>query len=278
MLPSVTIFEHVEHQSLRRDGVRKSAALLIHGFPGTPAEMRPYADLLGNSGWTVSAPLLPGFGADLENLPKTSYQDWLRVTRIELHNLRAQHDHIIVIGNSMGGALATRLAAENTIDGLILLAPFWKLQGIVWPLIPVLRHLLPSFRPFRLFRPDFSDPNTQEAIRKFMPDIDLRDSQVQKSILNFAIPMRIIDQIRIAGMKAHEASAYVKCPTLVFQGSRDDLVKPQITRRFVRNFRGPLQYIELDGAHELHQPDAPFWEELVSALQDFTKRSEYEGL
>lgn len=277
MLPNLNVFKQDEHQSFRRDGLRRSAALLIHGFPGTPAEMRPYADLLIDMGWTASAPLLPGFGSDLEKLPKTSHQDWLRTTRAELHKLRSEHDHILVIGNSMGGALATRLAAENIVDGLILLAPFWKLHGIIWPLIPVLRHLLPWFRPFKLFRPDFSDRNTQEAIRKFMPDIDLSDPQVQNDILNFAIPMHIIDQIRVTGIKAHQASGYVKCPTLVIQGARDDLVKPQITRQFVRNFRGPLQYIELDGAHELHQPDAPFWAELVSAFQEFTKRSEFEG-
>lgn len=278
MLPNLAVFEQDEHQSFRHSTTGKAAALLLHGFPGTPAEMRPFADLLSSRGWAVAAPLLPGFGADLGKLPRISYQAWLHVARAELRALRSEYEQVIVVGNSMGGALAVRLAAENTVDGLILIAPFWKLEGTAWRLIPVLRYLLPSFHPFKLFKPDFTDAKTQEAIRKFLPDVDLSDPKIQKDILNFAIPMRIIDQIRSAGMKAHQASVYVTCSTLVIQGTNDNLVQPHLTRELISKFRGFVQYIELNGDHELHQPDAPFWKDLESAIQRFLERPEYEVL
>jgi alpha-beta hydrolase superfamily lysophospholipase len=37
------------------------AALLVHGFPGTPAEMRPLGEALHQAGWTAQGILLPGF-------------------------------------------------------------------------------------------------------------------------------------------------------------------------------------------------------------------------
>lgn len=45
-------------------GEGAGAALLIHGFPGTPAEVRPLAQALSERGWKVRAPLLPGFGTE----------------------------------------------------------------------------------------------------------------------------------------------------------------------------------------------------------------------
>ncbi len=44
------------------------AALLIHGFPGTPAEMLPLAPILNSAGWTTRGLLLPGFGAQIDSL------------------------------------------------------------------------------------------------------------------------------------------------------------------------------------------------------------------
>ena len=42
------------------------AALLVHGFPGTPAEMRPLGEVLHEAGWTVHGVLLPGFGPQIQ--------------------------------------------------------------------------------------------------------------------------------------------------------------------------------------------------------------------
>jgi len=44
------------------------AALLIHGFPGTPAEMRPLAPLLNSARSPTRGLLLPAFRAHIDSL------------------------------------------------------------------------------------------------------------------------------------------------------------------------------------------------------------------
>ncbi len=57
----LALFQGEEHQPFHWVA-GPPAALLVHGFPGTPAELRPLGQALYEAGWTVSAPLLPGFG------------------------------------------------------------------------------------------------------------------------------------------------------------------------------------------------------------------------
>jgi pimeloyl-ACP methyl ester carboxylesterase len=54
-------FPGLEHQPFA-EGDGPATAVLVHGFPGTPAEVRPLAAALVAVGWRVRAPLLPGFG------------------------------------------------------------------------------------------------------------------------------------------------------------------------------------------------------------------------
>ena len=53
----------------------------------------------------------------------------------------------MLVGYSMGGALALRLAAEWPPDRLVLIAPLWRLLGPAWPLgalLPLVQHFVPS--------------------------------------------------------------------------------------------------------------------------------------
>lgn len=122
-------FTAPEHTPLRLPGKHNGAALLVHGFPGTPLEMRASALALHEQGWTVSAPLLPGFGKEIETLPEKKWSDWLQALQAEWHILRQSHSPLVLVGNSMGGALSQSLAAQYPPDLLILFAPFWKIPG-----------------------------------------------------------------------------------------------------------------------------------------------------
>ncbi|MEO8329964.1 MAG: esterase, partial [Candidatus Nanopelagicales bacterium] len=50
--------------------------LLCHGFTGSPASMRPWADQLAESGLSVELPLLPGHGTTWQDMQKTTWLDW----------------------------------------------------------------------------------------------------------------------------------------------------------------------------------------------------------
>jgi len=261
-------FAGEEHKSFVWQG-RRHAALLIHGFPGTPAEMHPLAMALHERGWTVSAPLLPGFGTDIENLPVRTIKDWKRTVESALRELTASHEHIIIAGNSMGGALSIDLAARHQIHGLVLFAPFWHLDHILWRLLPVLRHIVPTFKPFRLFKPDFSDPEVQAGITRFLGDVDFSDPEVRKNILEFSVKVSIFDNIRQAGELGYAQATNISVPTLVIQGLQDELVQPVLTRQLITRLKGPVEYMEVEGDHVLIGEHNAVWPNIVRNIMQF---------
>lgn len=98
-------FQGSEHLAFFWQG-KNPAALLIHGFPGTPAEMRPLGLNLKDLGWTVNGLMLPGFGADIGTLHQRRFSDWTGAVTASVLKLKQDHEAVIVIGYSMGGALA----------------------------------------------------------------------------------------------------------------------------------------------------------------------------
>jgi carboxylesterase len=83
--------------------------LLIHGFTGSPHDLRHMGERLHEAGYTVTAPLLAGHGGDLEEFGQASCTDWYESARRAYDDLRRQCDSIFVAGLSLGGLLALRL-------------------------------------------------------------------------------------------------------------------------------------------------------------------------
>src|SRR5215207_10716113 len=94
------------------EGTNGRALLLLHGFGDTPQTLRYLGGRLHAEGFTVRAPLLPGHGRGLRDFAMASADDYASTARSELDQLREMSRWVGVIGLSMGGALAARLAAE----------------------------------------------------------------------------------------------------------------------------------------------------------------------
>ncbi len=101
----------------------KNGLLLIHGFTGSPYEMKPLAERFAKQGYTISAPLLCGHGTKAEDMLPCKWYDWFINVKEALFALRKTCDTIFVAGLSMGGSLALHLAAHYQIEGVIALAP-----------------------------------------------------------------------------------------------------------------------------------------------------------
>ena len=52
--------------------------LLLHGFSGSPASIRPVGDWLADHGVSSVGPRLPGHGTSWQDLERTTWQDWER--------------------------------------------------------------------------------------------------------------------------------------------------------------------------------------------------------
>jgi carboxylesterase len=109
--------------------------LLIHGFCGTPPEMRDLGEHLAAAGFRVRGALLAGHGSTPEDLDRTSWRDWLNSAQEQLDALKKESRLVFCAGQSMGGTLSLALAARNpdvtavaTCAALVSLGRFTEAQ------------------------------------------------------------------------------------------------------------------------------------------------------
>lgn len=79
--------------------------LLLHGFTATTSEVRPLARLLLEGGYTVSGPLLPGFGTTPEEANRVRWGNWVEAASLAYQELAGRCSTVFVGGESMGGLL-----------------------------------------------------------------------------------------------------------------------------------------------------------------------------
>ncbi|HET6582097.1 MAG TPA: alpha/beta fold hydrolase [Nannocystaceae bacterium] len=107
------------------DGGRRAArgALVLHGLTGTPHEVQPFAEALAARGFAVSVPALEGHG-DLAALERSTWHEWYAGAERALSEVRASSARVLVLGFSLGGLLALRLAALRPadVDALVALS------------------------------------------------------------------------------------------------------------------------------------------------------------
>lgn len=121
-----------------------TGCLLVHGFTGSPSEMRLLGEHLQRCGYTVLAPRLCGHGTTLEEMARTGHWHWYSAVVDGYFILHTLCRRVFVIGMSMGGLLVAKLASEYDTAGIIMLNTPIYIQD---------RRLvfLPLYRLFRRF-------------------------------------------------------------------------------------------------------------------------------
>lgn len=124
------------------------AVLMVHGFTGSPASVRPWAEGLHRHGFTVKVPRLPGHGTTWEEMNQTRWEAWFNEIESAFLDLKKRHRRIFIAGFSMGGALSIRLASKRgrEIEGLILVNPSIGDDRAFMRLVPILKYFLPSIK------------------------------------------------------------------------------------------------------------------------------------
>lgn len=181
-------------------------ALLCHGFTGTPQSLRPWAEHLAAAGLTVALPRLPGHGTTLAEANLTHYEDWLAELERNLARLRETCDEVFVMGLSMGGTLAIRLAEVHgdAIAGLVLVNPSLLTKRPDRFLLPVMRWLIPSW------------PGIGSDIKKDGP-VELAYDK---------IPVKASYQLSRLWLTTRADLDRVTQPILVFRSTEDHVVEP----------------------------------------------------
>jgi carboxylesterase len=203
------------------------AALCLHGFTGTPFEVRPIAEGLAAQGFTVSAPLLAGHGGTVADLASTRFTDWLFSAEQALLALRREVGDVpvAIAGFSLGGLLALRLAHRHPswVGALAVLAAPLRLRPLevaairAWLRLPrFLRAgrlgVLPKARGFDLFDDDMARRNPSlpgmplagvhslielgALVRQDLPEI-MTPTLVMHGSLDRTVPLE--DSLELAG-------------------------------------------------------------------------------
>ena len=110
-----------------RTGGRAIGVLLVHGFTGSPASMKPWARYLAEQGYAVEVPRLPGHGTTWQDLNQVAWTDWYAEADARLRRpARRRATPSWSCGLSMGGSVALRLAEErgDEVSGVVLVNPF----------------------------------------------------------------------------------------------------------------------------------------------------------
>ncbi|HUQ00276.1 MAG TPA: alpha/beta fold hydrolase [Aeromicrobium sp.] len=192
---------HAEPMSVDGGAV---GVLLSHGFTGSPASMRPWAEYLADRGFTVRLPRLPGHGTTWQDLNTVGWDDWYGELDAALSELRERCDRVAVCGLSMGGALALRLAQLRPadVDAVVIVNPVVGVKGWRTKLVPYLKYLLPS------------TPGIGNDIKK--PGAD--------EVGYARTPLRALHSMIRTLPTISEELGRVKAPLLVFRATDDHVV------------------------------------------------------
>jgi carboxylesterase len=142
--------------------------VLSHGFTGTPASMRPWAEHLAAAGYTVRLPLLPGHGGTWQQTNASRWPQWYAAVEQAYDEVAARCDTVFAAGLSMGGTLVTRLAERKgaAIAGLVLVNPSFGTQRFDARFAPYLSWLIKS-RPS--IGGDIKKPDAAETANERTP-------------------------------------------------------------------------------------------------------------
>jgi carboxylesterase len=93
--------------------------LLLHGFAGSPHQMRWLGAQLNESGFSALGVRFSGHATHQSDLGRAHYTDWLAGAEDGVSLLKAYCEKVIVIGLATGGAIALIAGATLAVDGVV---------------------------------------------------------------------------------------------------------------------------------------------------------------
>ena len=215
----------------------RGACLLIHGFTGTPWDVRPLGEALSRAGIAVHAPRLPGHGTTPAAMLEARAPDWLLACDDALARLPGRR--VTVAGLSMGALLALVLAARHPgrVAGVAALAPAVRFRDRT---LTSLRAVRPAMPLLELFRP---------WVLKDTTDL-LDESARAEAPLLPAWPMARLRDLWEVQDLAWGSAARVSCPVLVVVGAQDHVVEEAGAAALVRRLeKSPsVRYVRIDNS------------------------------
>lgn len=202
-------------------------ALVVHGYTGSPHSVLGVAAALAGAGLAVEAPLLPGHGTSVDDLIATGWDDWRSAVEAAYVDLAGRCQRVVLFGLSMGGTLATALAADHPeVAGVVVVNPY--IDPPADSFIELLQGLRDSGYPcIPAIGSDIADAGATELGYDATPVAPLISlAQAQHRLLS-----RLGD---------------ITCPLLIMTSRTDHVVPPVSSDVLAEGVSGPVERVWLE--------------------------------
>jgi len=201
---------------------------LLHGFLTNPEDYTPIMEQLRQIYDRVYCPLYPGHYLETDKV-KFKAEDLLKMVNEEFTRFRQECDVVDVIGFSMGGAIASYLAANYEFRNLVLLAPANKFYNFAF-LPMTLVYYVKKFSLKRKYKKKYSSQiggNLVDAVDK-----NIRQVNRSKKIAFKIGFTRVVPNWTFSNLKnfrkiiktCNNGIQKIDKPTLILWGHLDQLV------------------------------------------------------
>jgi carboxylesterase len=188
------------------------AVLLVHGFVGGVNNFGDLPDRLAAQGWRVRGMRLPGHGTWPEDLNRINPDDLTSAVAEEYNDLRRKYPRVVLVGHSMGGALAAVTAAQHeSPDALVLAAPYF---GV-------------TYKPYYVLRPETWTRLTYWAFRwvykgEVFMQVNRNESKPRIFSYTWLPSHALVTLIEVGEIAADpQMLAKIDCPVLLIHGRQD---------------------------------------------------------
>ena len=108
--------------------------VLVHGFTGTPKEMRWLGEYLHGKSISIIAPRLSGHATSPKDMQRSNAEDWIMSVEDAYQFLKPNVEKIFIIGLSMGGILACITSTYLQFNGLVTISTPYEIPQKDWRL------------------------------------------------------------------------------------------------------------------------------------------------
>jgi len=185
----------------------QTGCLLVHGFTGSPEEMKNLGKHLNQIGYTVLGVRLAGHATNVTDLSLKRWQDWYASVLDGYYLLKGDVSDIFIVGLSLGGVLALLLASEHPVKGVACLSVPYHMPPD--PRLPYLKFM----KYFIHFIKKTTDPSKKQRCPKGHVEYD-------------AYPLKSIIEMDKVLAAMRSVLKNVTCPVLIVHSKDDTAALP----------------------------------------------------
>jgi carboxylesterase len=191
----------------------KTGCLLIHGFTGTPKEMRWMGEYLNREhGFTCLGIRLSGHATRPKDMIRSRWTDWTASVEDGYHLLRGMTDHIYFIGLSMGGVLSLLMSTRLDAKGVVVMSTPYQMPE---------DHPGWQIRLYSYFKPYIRKSKEEPGTGWF-------DKSAYADHISYPLnPVRSAVELKILIGKMRTALPDVRVPVLMIHSKDDKYVLPE---------------------------------------------------